>query len=71
LLSLQSKVQKSWFLFKGVSGNIPVVNPAARDPSYVASQATFPDSLPVASDLLVERLEEISTQQELVEDPER
>lgn len=50
---------------------MPIINPAARDPSYVATQAAFPDSQPVASDLLVERLEEISTQQELVEDPER
>ncbi len=47
------------------------MNPAARDPSYVATQGTFPDSQPVASDLLVERLEEISTQQELADDPER
>jgi len=33
--------------------------------------APFKDSQPIASDLLVERLEEISTQRELVEDPER
>jgi len=39
-----------------------------RDTSYVAP---FKDSQPIASDLLVERLEEISTQRDLADDPER
>jgi hypothetical protein len=43
-----------------------------RDNSSVgAGHAPFTDSQPIASDLLVERLEEISTQREMVEDPER
>jgi hypothetical protein len=45
---------------------------AVRDNSSVgAGHAPFKDSQPIASDLLVERLEEISTQREMVEDPER
>lgn len=40
-----------------------------RESNYAA--AAFKDSQPVASDLLVERLEEISTQRDLADDPER
>ena len=53
-------------LTPGGSNLTPTV--AVREASYVAP---FKDSQPIVSDLLVERLEEISTQREMAEDPER
>ena len=53
-------------------GTNPTPNVVVRENSYVgAGPAPFKDSQPIASDLLVERLEEISTQREMVDDPER
>jgi hypothetical protein len=45
---------------------------SVRESSYASSTvAPFKDSQPIAGDLLVERLEEISTQRDSIEDPER
>ena len=53
-------------------GNNPTPTVVVRENSYSGhTTAPFKESQPIASDLLVERLEEISNHRDLVEDPER
>ena len=53
-------------------GNNMTPTVVVRENNYVGhTVAPFKDSQPIASDLLVERLEEISNHRDLVEDPER